>query len=82
MSSTGYSSVHKIDSVTDLMELSSGGRVSKLWPMASSGLEPIFVSKNLLEHNHIHLFMHCLSCLHVTMAELSSYNRNQIVCKF
>ena len=82
MPSTGYPSVSKRDSVTDLMELSSGGRVSKLWPMAKSGLEPIFVSKNLLEHNHIQLFMPCLSCLHVTMAELSGYNRDQMVCKF
>lgn len=40
----------------------------------------LFVNKILLEHDHVHLFMHCLWLFHITTAELD-YNTEYMACK-
>jgi hypothetical protein len=42
---------------------------------------PVFVSKILVEHCHVHLFTYYHGCFCVTMAEMSSCNRICMITK-
>lgn len=48
--------------------------VNKLWLI-------VFVTKDLLEHRHVHLFTVAYGCCHAAKTELSSYVRDSVVHK-
>lgn len=50
-----------------------------LW--AKSDMPPIFINKLVTEHRQAYLFMYCLWLLWATIAKLSSYGKNLIMCK-
>ena len=46
---------------------------------AKYSLTPVFVSKDILEHNHTYLFTYCWCLVYATRAELNSYNRDYVL---